>query len=84
MSKWKYSAITIHYDRKNHKDWVIERAGGSLLIGLQAILDAYGAEGWELVGLHPDGFVAYPGFGRWDLEPRIYRATFKRPTQGQT
>jgi hypothetical protein len=79
MGKWKHLTIAIHYDRKTHKDWVLQYADGTILVGLQAILEAYGSDGWELVGLNPDGYQAYPGFGRWDLEPRIYRATFKQP-----
>jgi hypothetical protein len=81
MTKWQYVTFSIHYDRKVHKNWVIEYADKPPLVGLRAILAAYGAEGWELVGLNPDGYQAFPGFGKWDLEPRIYRATFKRPVQ---
>jgi hypothetical protein len=65
-----------------HHDWVVRREDGSVLVGLDASLAAYGAEGWELVGLNPDGFRAYRGFEEWDLEPRLYRATFKRAAQG--
>lgn len=79
MPKWQYLTVGIRYDRKTHKDWVVEYAGQPPLVGMSAILDAYGAEGWELVALSPDRLQAYPAFGHWDLEPQTYRATLKRP-----
>ena len=79
MGKWEYRTISINYDRKRHKNWVVEYAEKPPLIGLQAILQAYGADGWELVSLHPDHLQAIAGFGKWHIEPGIYRATFKRP-----
>jgi hypothetical protein len=81
MAQWQYMTFEIHYDRKEHKDWIVRLADRPPLIGLSAILEAYGSQGWELVGLEPDGYRAIPGFGGWDLEPRIYRATFKRPAE---
>jgi hypothetical protein len=84
MDKWEYRTLEIGYDRKTHKDWVVEYAGQPPLVGLGAILAAYGAEGWELVGLGPDRLQAFPAFGRWDVEPHTYRATFKRPVQAQS
>lgn len=83
MQRWDHLTISIHFDNKTHKDWVVQLKERPPLVGLQAIIQAYGEQGWELVGLFPDGFQAFPGFGRWDIEPRIYRATFKRPaTEG--
>lgn len=78
MGKWEHLSVGINYDKK-HKNWIVEHAEGPPLIGLQAILGAYGSRGWELVGLNPDRFQAFPGFGTWHIEPRVYRATFKRP-----
>jgi hypothetical protein len=83
MIGWEYLTFEIHYDRKKHKDWVLQFAERSPLVGMKAILEAYGADGWELVSLEPDGYRAIPGFGQWDLEPRIYRATFKRPVENR-
>ena len=83
MNKWQYLTFEIHYDRREHKDWVVKFAERPPLVGLKAILEAYGANGWELVGLEPDGYRALPGVGQWDSEPRIYRATFKRPAGGE-
>ncbi len=53
MAKWEYRTIIIGYDKKKHKNWVLERAGEAPLVGLQAVLDAYGSAGWELVSLSP-------------------------------
>ena len=82
MGKWEYITIRINYEKKKHKDWVVEYASRSPVVGLQAILEAYGSEGWELVNLDPDHLEAYPGFGKWYIEPAVYRATFKRPVEG--
>ena len=79
MQKWEHRTIRIGYDKKKHKDWVLERAEGPPLVGLQAVLEAYGSAGWELVSLHPDELLAAPGFGKWYVDPGSYRATFKRP-----
>ena len=76
--RWKYLTVSIKYEKK-HKDWVVEYAERPPLVGLQAILEAYGSDGWELVGLNPDQLQAFPGFGKWYVEPAVYRATFKRP-----
>jgi hypothetical protein len=52
-------------------------------VGLQAILEAHGAQGWELVNLLPERFEAYSMFARWGTGPTLYRATFKRPVNGR-
>jgi hypothetical protein len=83
MAHWQYLTVEIHYDRKEHKNWVLQFTDAPPLVGIPAILDAYGSKGWELVGLEPDGYRAIPGFGGWDLEPRIYRATFKRQAENR-
>jgi hypothetical protein len=84
MEKWKHLTISIKYDGKKHKNWVVEHAEKPPLVGLQAILEAYGSRGWELVSLNPERFQAFPGFARWHIEPRVYRATFKRPVEDQS
>ena len=82
MGKWEYHTIRIRYDKKEHKNWVVEFAEKPSLVGLDAILNAYGAAGWELISLDPERLEAYPGFGKWSIEPGGYRATFKRPAGG--
>jgi len=79
MVVWEYLTFDIGYDRKKHKNWVVVRDNRPPLVGLQAILEEHGAQGWELVSLIPARFEAYPGFGQWTFEPVGYRATFKRP-----
>jgi hypothetical protein len=78
MGKWEYRTIGINYDKKTYKNWVVEYTERPPLVGLQAILEAHGSDGWELVSLNPEHFQAFPGFGRWYIEPGVYRATFKR------
>jgi hypothetical protein len=82
MKEWEYQTIQIAYDKKEHKNWVLKQEGYKPpLIGLQAILGAFGVQGWELVSMGPEHFEAYPGFGKWYAEPAIYRATFKRQAE---
>ena len=84
MGQWEHFTIRIKYDKKKHKNWVVEYADKPPLVGLSAILEAYGSHGWELVSLNPERFQAFPGFGIWHIEPRAYRATFKRPVEEQS
>jgi len=49
MEKWEYCTIRIGYDKKKHKNWVVKHAEKAPLVGLSAILEAYGSRGWELV-----------------------------------
>jgi hypothetical protein len=77
MEKWEYLTFRIDYNKKQ-KNWMVERADRPPLVGLQAILEAHGSRGWELIGLQPDRFDAEPGFGTWHARPAAYRATFKR------
>jgi hypothetical protein len=56
-------------------------AGESDVVGMEAILNRMGSDGWELVSLVPESMEAGPGFGRWYIEASMYRATFKRPVQ---
>ncbi len=81
MAEWEYLTVRIRYDKKRHKDWVVKYAENPPLVGLDAILGTYGSRGWELLCLNPEGFAAYPGFGTWQIRPRIYRATFKRSVE---
>ena len=79
MKTWDYYTVWIRYDKKKHKDWVIETLGQAAIAGLQAILESFGAQGWELVSLNLEQSQATPGFGTWHIDPVSYRATFKRP-----
>ena len=79
MTRWEYLTFGIEYDRRQHKTWVVEQPDGEPLVGLNAILDAYGSSGWELVSLEAERHQVYVGFGKYSLEPASYRATFKRP-----
>ena len=81
MGKWEHRTISIHYDKKTHKNWVVKYAERPPLVGLQAILEAYGSDGWELVSLNPEHLQAFPGFGKYYIEPGVYRATFKRSVE---
>jgi hypothetical protein len=81
MGKWEHRTISIHYDKKTHKNWVVQYAERPPLVGLQAILEAYGSDGWELVSLNPEHLQVIPGFGKYYIEPGVYRATFKRSVE---
>ncbi len=78
MAGWEYLTFSIGYDKKKHKTWALEQRDGETIVGLDAILQAYGSEGWELVSLEADRFEVFPGFGKYYMEPAAYRATFKR------
>jgi hypothetical protein len=81
MKGWEYLTIPISYDDKKHKDWLVKFTEQPPLVGLTAILETYGSHGWELVSLEPERMEAFPGFGKWTIEPASYRATFKRPKE---
>jgi hypothetical protein len=53
MSRWDYSVIAIAWERRL-RDYAARAADGSRLEGLDAIVNAHGADGWELVALLPD------------------------------
>ena len=58
MEQWQHLAMTLerrYYGTMDDpfSDWVTRRADGSEIEGLQAILDDYAADGWELVSLVP-------------------------------
>jgi hypothetical protein len=81
MAMWEYKTISIMYDGRNRKNWVVEGRGGSPLVGFQAILEDYGSRGWELISLNLERSRAVAGFGGWHLEPRSYRAALGRPVE---
>jgi hypothetical protein len=81
MTKWEYLTLILEYDKKL-KDWRVQGAERPPGAGMQAILNGYGSQGWELVSLQMDDFGTYAGLGGWSSEPRTYRATFKRALLG--
>jgi hypothetical protein len=80
MTFWEYHIVQIRYDDKKAKDWVsVDQSPQS---GLENILRIAGKHGWELVSLIPQQEQAYPGFGKYIIEPLMFMATFKRPAGG--
>ena len=61
------------------RGWVLWQKGYPEVEGLANVLNSYGAQGWELVGLAPER-TEPPGEGPGQVS--AYRATFKRPKQG--
>ena len=78
MAEWEYRTFKIEYDKKQHKNWVFKRADKPALVGLQAILEAHGSQNWELVSLDAEHYAISVGFGKYYMDPTVYRATFKR------
>jgi hypothetical protein len=78
MTEWEYRTFKIRYDKKQHKNWVVEGAEKTPLVGLQAILETHGSQGWELVSLEVEHYEVSLGFGKYFMDPTGYRATFKR------
>lgn len=77
MNEWRYQTILIEYDKKE-KNWIAKYTDKPTPVGIEAILNSFGRAGWELVSLTPEHVQAYPGFGKYFVEPEVYRATFKR------
>jgi hypothetical protein len=77
MNNLEFITLVIEFDKKK-KDWVVQYTDETHVIGLEKILNTYGAQGWELVNMQAECFQEYPGFGKWSAEPTCYRATFKR------
>jgi transketolase N-terminal domain/subunit len=60
---WSYRAVTIQYGEELHidgkkrtlerRDWYT-KTDGHLVVGIQAILEPEGANGWELVSALPE------------------------------
>lgn len=81
MAKWRYLTLVAEYDAKQ-RNWLINQAGQQPLVGLPAILESYGAQGWELVSLQEEVSRVSPAWGGWWVEANSYRVTFKRPAEG--
>ncbi|MGD2166336.1 MAG: hypothetical protein PVH50_12505 [Anaerolineae bacterium] len=82
-SRWEHRSICINYDRQDKKNWVLQRGGDTLLVGFNAILAAFDADGWELLSLSLESSRAVAGFGGWHVEPCSYRGTFRRKVEGK-
>jgi hypothetical protein len=78
MTDWEYRTFKIEYDKKHLKNWVFERGEKPPLVGLQAILETHGSQNWELVSLDAEHYEISVGFGKYYMDPTVYRATFKR------
>jgi hypothetical protein len=78
MTEWEYRTFKIEYDKKQYKNWVVERAEKPPLVGLQVILEEHGSRDWELVSLEAEHYEISVGFGKYFMDPTAYRATFKR------
>ena len=78
MTKWEYRTFKIAYDKKQYKNWVVERGEKPPLVGLQTILEDHGSRDWELVSLEAEHYEISVGFGKYFMDPTVYRATFKR------
>ncbi|MDY0019450.1 MAG: hypothetical protein RBT47_05550 [Anaerolineae bacterium] len=76
MTIWEYCTISFSYDKKR-KTWIANDTKEAPT-GIQAALDVYGAQGWELVNLTPEHFYALPDWTKWNIVPARYRATFKK------
>jgi hypothetical protein len=76
MASVQYRTVAIEYQRKRINNWVLVGEPG--VVGMQAVLDRLGSEGWELVSMYPESMEANPGFGRWYIETTVYRAIFRR------
>jgi len=59
-----------HFQKKL-KNWAVEYTNKPPLVGLQAILEAYGSEGWELVSLLPERSRHMLGLGRGTSSQRL-------------
>jgi hypothetical protein len=78
MTEWEYRTFKIEYDKKQYKNWVVERAEKPPLVGLQTILEEHGSRDWELVSLEAEQYEISVGIGKYFMDPTVYRATFKR------
>ena len=77
MPKWEHCTLVAQYS-KRYQDYVVERGDQMPLVGLPALLEAYGDAGWELVSLAPDDVQVGPAMFGWKVNWGAYRATFKR------
>lgn len=82
MNQWEYRVLPVRWD-DGKSDWVghIHRAppetGIEQVVGWDAVLEHYGAFGWELVSVMPSGMY---------LASRLQEALafFKRPCVAET
>jgi hypothetical protein len=81
MQRWEYRAVRIVYDYSDDvHDW-LETGGDRSRVGWSAILNAYGQDGWELVGFSPQ-LTTGKGDGPVMTVVDRFRLVFKRPVEG--
>lgn len=68
MQRWAYASIRMKFSFE-HGDWVASYNDGTAVVGIESLLNAYGAQGWELVSLTMEKI----------FNNEEYRATFKYP-----
>jgi len=79
--RWEYCTVCITREGRKQRDWIVRGQDEAGLVGFSAILEAYGARGWELMSLNLERSSAVAAIGEWRIEPRLYRATFGRPVE---
>lgn len=81
MDQWEHKTVVISFPndaelvtKRANPTWegITEFSNGSPIVGLENVLDQYGAHGWELVNVVAD---YSPSF---NLSVRQYRAFFRR------
>ncbi len=78
MQRWEYRSVRLVYDYAPEvNDWV-QSGGDSGQVGWEAILNAHGRDGWELVGFGPQLTTA-KGDGPVAHVVDRFRLVFKRP-----
>jgi len=77
MQRWEYKAMRVEYDYSDTKGWV-ETGKDEKIVGWDAILNAQGQEGWELVGFSPQ-LTKLKGEDHTHHVVDVFRLVFKRP-----
>ena len=78
MQRWEYRTVRVEYDYSADVGGWVESGGDRQVVGWDAILNAYGVDGWELVGFSPQLSTV-----RRETNPQHvsdqFRLVFKRP-----
>jgi plastocyanin len=75
---WDYRTIFVVWD-ETAQDWRADWNDGPSTVGLEAVLDAEGAVGWDLVEVTHERFDDVIAGGTASQEARRLRLIFKRP-----
>jgi len=84
MQKWEYYVLYITWDR-DRKEFYLDIQSRGKVFGEEKILDYYGQQGWELVGVVPSltrgefGFSTRAENGAFAAGLHDYRLFLKRP-----